>query len=465
MVDTKKKSNLVYGKRTFIGKTEGSILSYYDVIKDIGNGSFGKVFRVRNKITGNMRACKQLTKSKINNMDHFNNEIAIMTKADHPNIIKLYEIYEDKRYFYFIMEECTGGELFVHIIKQIESKKMYSETIAAGLFKQIMLAIAYCHSQNICHRDLKPENILMATKEDSSQIKIIDFGLSQIFKGKMTLKVGSSFYVAPEVLKGSYDEKCDIWSVGVILYLMLSGAPPFCGKNDNEIYSKIIKKEYTFPPHRWQNISPEAIDLISNMLCDSNKRLSSAEVLNHPWFEKSITKSKVPIMLDLNLFKRYVNAYKLKRVVLMFIASRVQDEEVAHLKEVFDQLDKNKDGTITIEEMEIGLKDAKIDKVYLNELFDSIDTDKSGRIDYTEFIAATLEQKSYLKEERLYEAFKAFDKNGSGKISKDEIMNVLKLQNESLSGVEELINEIDTDKNGSIDYNEFITMMSIQGSI
>lgn len=465
MSKSKSKSNITFGRKSFVGKTEGSILKYYDVIKDIGKGSFGKVFKVRNKITGNMRACKQLPKTKLISMETFDNEINIMIKADHPNIINLYEVFEDKRYVYIIMEECTGGELFEHIIRHIEVKKMYSEQVAANLFRQLMLAIAYCHTQHICHRDIKPENLLMTSKDDSSQLKVIDFGLSQYFKEKMTKKVGSSFYVAPEVLKGLYDEKCDIWSAGVILYLLLSGTPPFNGVNDKEIYTKILKKEYSFPESKWKDISPEAIDLISKLLCDIDKRLSALEVLEHPWFAKSQAKAKTPIEFDLTLFKRYLNTYKLKKIVLMYMASRIKDEEVTYVREMFEELDKNKDGLITFDEMEDGLKSLNIPKEDLQQIFESIDTDKSDKIDYTEFIAATLDQHSYLKEERLYEAFKMFDKDGSGKISRDEIIKALKLENESIIGVNELIDEIDTNKDGCIDYNEFITMMTAQKAI
>lgn len=173
---------------------------------------------------------------------------------DHPNIIKLYEIFEDNRYIYLIMEECTGGELFDRIIERINNKKLFTEREAAVIFKEIMGTICYCHSQGVCHRDLKPENLLFLTKEDPSPIKVIDFGLSRLFEktqnlkdNKMTTKVGTAYYVSPEVLSGDYDEKCDIWSAGVILYIILTGDPPFNGANDNEIYRRIQAKKFSFP--------------------------------------------------------------------------------------------------------------------------------------------------------------------------------------------------------------------------
>ena len=148
---------------------------------DLGSGSYGKVYEVENNITKEIRACKELSKQKIDDLEQFNLEISIMSKCDYPSIIKLYEIYEDERKIYLIMEKCTGGELFDRIIKKVEENKMYSEKEAAIIFKQLMNGISYYHSKGICHRDLKPENILFLTNDDNSPIKIIDFDLSKIF--------------------------------------------------------------------------------------------------------------------------------------------------------------------------------------------------------------------------------------------------------------------------------------------
>jgi len=171
-----------------------------------------------------------------------------MIQTDHPNVIKLYEIFEDSRYIYLIMEECNGGELFQRIFQRISEKNLYSEKDAAMIFKQIMNAVCHCHSLNICHRDLKPENLLFLNSSNDS-LKVIDFGLSRIFdenNHQMKTKVGTAYYVSPEILQGDYDEKCDIWACGVILFILLTGEPPFNGENDNEIYRRISKKKFSF---------------------------------------------------------------------------------------------------------------------------------------------------------------------------------------------------------------------------
>jgi len=471
MVTTEKE--ITFGKQCFVGKVQGAVTDHYQMVKEIGSGSYGRVYKVKNKTTGETRACKQLAKGRIANMDKFTAEINILIQMDHQSIIKLYEVYEDNRYIYLVMEECTGGELFDRIIDRINKKKMFTEREAASIFKQMMSAIAYCHSQGICHRDLKPENLLFLNPTDESPVKVIDFGLSKIFgqgkedtntsstASKMSTKVGTAYYVSPEVLLGDYDEKCDIWSSGVILYILLCGDPPFNGANDNEIYKKIQQKKYSFPSPQWDKISDDAKDLIKHMLTDPKDRYSAQEVLNHTWVNNLAPLSTECVLsLNTETLRNYTNTNKLKKAALTFIASRLKDEEVKQLKEIFNALDTNKDGTLTLEEVKNGV--AKLDDkdLDLEELFKSIDTDGSGVINYTEFLAATLDQKVYLKEERLYEAFRAFDKDGSGTISLNEIKQVLQTDEKDVPQLEEMIKKYDTDGNGEIDYNEFIKMMS-----
>ena len=465
-----------FNKETFITRTPGSITDKWTKIKELGSGSYGKVYRVENKLTKEIRACKELLKKQIADIDKFNIEISIMSKCDHPNIIKLYEIYEDERHIYLIMEECLGGELFDRILTKMDSGKMYSEKEAAIIFKQLMSAISYCHSQGICHRDLKPENILFLSKDENSPIKVIDFGLSKIFgeiapihhnkkrkKKIMETRVGTAYYVSPEVLNGKYDEECDIWSAGVILYIMLSGDPPFNGENDNEIYRNIIKKKFTFPDEEWKNISNDAKDLISHMLCDPDKRFTAQQVLQHNWIVKEAPNSKGNISnLNINTLKKYTEESKLKKAVLTFIASRLSDNEVKSLTEIFESLDTNKDGTLTLDEMKHGLQKLKNNKNFdidVKNIFKGIDTDNSGRIDYTEFLASSINQKEFLRQERLNEAFMMLDKKGTGKISKEEIKKALKLDNVNEKTIELYIQKYDLNGDGNIDYNEFLNMM------
>jgi calcium-dependent protein kinase len=364
------------------------------------------------------------------------------------------------------MEKCNGGELFDRIIIHIQSNKMYTEKDAAKIFQQLISAIVYCHDNGIVHRDLKPENLLYINEGDeiNNPIKVIDFGLSRNFdpKSKMNTKVGTAYYVAPEVLEGNYTEKCDVWSAGVILYILLSGEPPFNGANDREIYKAISKMIYQFPYNKWKKISKNAIDLIEKCLVPEDKRISAKEVLEHPWFKKIDNEENADIQIDLHSFKDYVNSCKLKKMTLTYIASRLNENDVSNLREIFTSFDKNKDGHISLEELKNGLEKLngkEIDNQEIEKIFLSLDTDKNGQIGYTEFLASIINERTYLNEERLYEAFVNLDKNGSGKISKDEIKTVIMKNNANDNCVEKIIEKVDKNGDGVIDYNEFLDMM------
>ena len=243
-------NNVKIGKDTFVGVGTRALKDVFESTKQLGKGGYGKVFQVRNKITKKLYACKKLSKLVVKNLEKFRREINILIKMDHPNIIKLYDVYESNNSLYLIMEECHGGELFDRIIKRIESNQMYNEKEACEIIQQVMGAIEYCHNKGVAHRDLKPENLLYLYQgeEVNNPLKIIDFGLSQDINIKKILssKVGTAYYVSPEILAGKYNEKCDVWSAGVILYVLLSGEPPFNGPSDGVIYSKIKQFKFNF---------------------------------------------------------------------------------------------------------------------------------------------------------------------------------------------------------------------------
>ena len=456
--------DLKFGRENFVGETKGKLLDSYEVLKQLGKGGYGKVYEVKNIKTGEIRACKHLSKLNIKNLDKFRREIEILKKMDHPNIIKLYEVYESERSLYLVMEECKGGEIFDRIIQHIQEKKMYSEKEAAIIFEQVMSCIAYCHNRNICHRDLKPENLLYlnAGDEENNRIKVIDFGLSQACD-RLKTKVGTAYYVSPEILSGTYTHLCDIWSAGVILYILLSGDPPFNGANDNEIYTKIAQMKFSFPERKWKNISNDAKDLLCHMIVPEKERYTAEKVLSHPWFKNA---SDVPLSSiefnDQNLFMNFVNGSFIKKMGLMFIASRLDENEINNLKNVFSAIDKSKDGQISFEELKKGLlelKSSHLSEEELKKVFDSIDVDKNGKIDYTEFIAATIETANYYRQERLLEAFENFDKDGSGQISKSELLETLKAEKCQENEVEKFIKAVDKDGNGKISIEEFMALM------
>ena len=461
----KKETSIKFSKKDFVGKFEGVFLDNYDVINQLGKGGYGKVYEVMNKKTREIRACKHLSKLSIKNLVKFEREIEILRKADHPNIIKLYEVFESKRSFYLIMEECKGGEVFDRIIEHIQNKDMYSEKNAANIIRQMISAVEYCHNNGIAHRDLKPENLLYLNQgsEDNNPIKVIDFGLSQVIspQRKLKTKVGTAYYVSPEILQGSYSEKCDIWSAGVILYILLSGDPPFNGPSDVEIYKKIAEMKFDFPERKWANISDQAKDLIKHMIAPEKDRYNARQVMEHPWMQSS-GENLANLNFDPSFLINYARSNPFKKMTLLFIASRLDENEINHLKKIFEAFNIQKDGQISYDELKKGLMELKCCRITdeeLCELFKSIDVDKNGKIDYTEFLAATIQKKIYLREERLFEAFCNFDKDGCGKITKEELMSVLNAEPSQETEIENIIKEIDKSGEGSINYKEFVEMM------
>ena len=458
--------NITFGKQTFVGRMNGELEDKYDILEEIGVGGYSRVLKIQNIDTGIEYACKELQKNEVADLDSFNREIDILIKLDHPNIIKLYEVYENDDFIYIVMELCKGGELFDRIIKRTEQGNPFTEKEAATIFKQLMSAVSYCHSNKIVHRDLKPENLLLLDENDDTRIKIIDFGTSLIFKKKnssMFDRVGTAYYISPEVIDGYYDEKCDVWSAGIILYVLLCGYPPFNGKDDDEIFLKIKRKNYSFPSPEWDNISQDAKDLLQSIICDQFMRLNDEQVLNHPWVQKLAPQAKQgeKIQININSFKNYSSSNKLKKAVLTYIASRLTEDEVKKLKENFQKIDTNGDGMLSLDEVKKAIcqnSNSAISLSNVEQIFKSIDTDNSGSIDYTEFIAASLDKNVYLQENKLYEAFKLFDVDGSGKISKEEIAYILGTGKKS-SEIDKLFKKYDTNNDGEIDFKEFVNMM------
>ena len=463
----KENPSLKVGKKTFVGKAEGLFLDNYEVIKQLGKGGYGKVYEVRNKKSGEIHACKHLSKQNIKNLEKFEREINILINSDHPNIIRIFEIYESQRSLYIVMEECKGGEIFDRIIQHIESKNMYSEKDAAEMLKQVISAVEYCHNNGICHRDLKPENLLYLNpgSEKDNPIKVIDFGLSQNISPnkKLETKVGTAYYVSPEILKGDYTEKCDIWSLGVILYIFLSGDPPFNGPNDSAIYQKISQMKFSFPEKKWSKISNDAKDLICHMICPEKERYTARQVIEHPWFVNAPDIPLSELNFDSTVFKEYYRGSSMKKITLLFIASRLDENEINDLKKSFEAFDKCKDGQITYEELKKGLlqlKNNKYTEEEIKDLFKAIDVDQNGKIDYTEFLAATIGRVNYNKKERLFEAFTMYDKDNDGFITKEELLEVLKAEKSQEKEIETYIKAVDKDGNGKIDYNEFLGLMN-----
>ena len=400
-------------------------------------------------------------------------KIELLKGLNHPNILKIFEFFKFKKNIFVISELCTGGELFDRLIEV----KQFSERVAANIMRQLLSAINYCHENGIIHRDLKPENILIESNSEKDsdyfKIKVIDFGTCELFQSKMlNEQIGTSFYIAPEVLKNSYDEKCDLWSCGVILYILLSGSPPFYGRDEEEIFRKILFCHYSFKYSIWDDISKEAKDLISKLLeLDPKKRLSAKNALEHNWFkindinpehkdnkikEKNLTKI-------INNIIEFRAEQKLQQATLAYLVHHLCSfEEMQDLKDVFMYFDTNNDGRLTKEELKTGLtRISNLDFSSVDDLMKNIDNDNNGYIEIDEFIRATINKEKLLTEKNLKMAFDFFDKNKNGRISAKELKSILKEGNVNTkeSVWKNMIKEIDLNKDGQINFYEFKQMM------
>merc|ERR1719214_525170 len=372
----------------FIIDNPGKITEFYDIDKKkLGEGSYGAVSKCSNKSTGVTRAVKSISKAQMKNLDRFKQEIAIMKIMDHPNMIKLYESFEDHRNIYLILELCTGGELFDRII----DSGHFTEVQAAIVMQHMFRAIFYMHENHMCHRDLKPENFLFTTKEpiEKTHLKVIDFGLACKFDKDqvLTTKAGTPYYVAPQVLAGKYDHASDLWSLGVIMYVVLCGYPPFYGETDADVLAKVRLGNFSFNAADWKNVSEDAKGLIRHLLkMNPIDRYTAEQALNHVWVRNKAPKS-AGVALQKGLvdnLKGFRSQNKLKKAALHVIASQLGESQIKALRDTFMALDGNGDGLLTVNEMKEGLAKAGLKEIPpdLQQIMEEVDSDGSRVFDY-----------------------------------------------------------------------------------
>ncbi|XP_071731370.1 calcium-dependent protein kinase 11-like isoform X2 [Rutidosis leptorrhynchoides] len=438
---------------------------HFTMGKKLGQGQFGTTYLCREKSTGIDYACKSIPKRKLLCKDDYDDvwrEIQIMHHlSEHPCVVQINGAYEDNVFVHLVMEMCAGGELFDRIVQ----KGHYSEKEAAKLMKTIVGVVEACHSLGVMHRDLKPENFLFHSIDEDAQLKAIDFGLSVFYKPGQYLSdvVGSPYYVAPEVLHKHYGPEVDVWSAGVILYILLSGVPPFWAETDSGIFRQILRGKLDFDSDPWPQISESAKDLIKKMLDRRpQQRITAHQVLCHPWIvDDRVAPDKPLDSAVISRLKHFSAMNKLKKMALRVIAERLSEEEIGGLKQLFKMIDTDNSGTITFDELKQGLKrvGSNLKETEIKELMDAADTDSNGTIEYGEFLAATLHMNKIEREDNMFAAFSFFDKDGSGFITKDELQQASKDFGLRDAQLEEMIKEADQDNDGRIDYAEFTAMM------
>eukprot|EP01068_Selenidium_serpulae_P009684 Selendium_serpulae@DN5296_c0_g1_i1.p1 len=468
----------------------------------IGGGNFGKVQSVIHRKTGQKRACKTILIHWPSQRQLIEQEIETLKALDHPNILRLHETYDDGCTIFLIMELCEGGMLYDRIVRHYDHlKRPITEEQVAFWMKQILSASKFCHEREIVHRDIKPDNIILVDESDNSDIKVIDFGLSSTFnKLKQTRRevrtaprtsfsrvlsklrskryqmevAGTAHFMAPEMIQGDYTEKCDIFSIGIIMYQLLSGVHPFFiphVDNEESVKNKIRKEKASVSTPAWACVSSYARDLTSRML-DKNpsRRLSAAEALTHQWFKiMDKPRSGFKSTLTHSVFEglqSWQNENRLKQAFLKLIAKGLSENEIYDLRQKFKILDKTGDGRITIDELRHCMirSGYKIDECELQAICDSLTSSGSSFLSYNEFIAALLSKRMVIQEARLREIFDKFDVERRGFITLESVKAAVKDQTYdgglNVGELEQIFREVDKDCDGRVDFIDFMDLMS-----
>ncbi|GLT39250.1 hypothetical protein SLA2020_134530 [Shorea laevis] len=453
------------GKRTDFGYAKDFDM-HYRIGKLLGHGQFGYTYVAVDKTNGDRVAVKKIDKNKMVfpiAVEDVKREVKILQAlTGHENVVQFYNAFEDDSYVYIVMELCEGGELLDRILNKKDSR--YTEKDAAVVVRQMLKVAAECHLHGLVHRDMKPENFLFKSTREDSPLKATDFGLSDfIIPGKKFQDiVGSAYYVAPEVLKRRSGPESDVWSIGVITYILLCGRRPFWDKTEDGIFKEVLRNRPDFRRKPWPTISNSAKDFVKKLLVkDPRARLTAAQALSHPWVREGGCASEIPIDISvLKNLRQFVKYSRLKQFALRALASTLDEEELADLKDQFDAIDVDKNGSISLEEMRQALakdipwtlKDSRV-----LEILQAIDSNTDGLVDFTEFVAAALhvhqleEHDSEKWQQRSQAAFEKFDIDKDGYITAEE----LRMHTGLKGSIDPLLDEADIDKDGKISLPEF----------
>ncbi|KAH9736561.1 calcium-dependent protein kinase 13 [Citrus sinensis] len=476
------------------GVPKENIEDRYLVDRELGRGEFGVTYLCIDRDTRELLACKSISKRKLRtavDIDDVRREVAIMKHLPkNSSIVSLKEACEDDNAVHLVMELCEGGELFDRIV----ARGHYTERAAAAVTRTIVEVVQLCHKHGVIHRDLKPENFLFANKKENSPLKAIDFGLSIFFKPgeRFSEIVGSPYYMAPEVLKRNYGPEIDIWSAGVILYILLCGVPPFWAESEQGVAQAILRGLIDFKRDPWPNVSESAKSLVRQMLePDPKLRLTAKQHfenhmpacsttvsldlhlyevtcaiviwfdIEHPWLQNAKKAPNVPLGdVVRSRLKQFSMMNRFKRKALRVIAEFLSVEEVEDIKEMFKKIDSDNDGVVSTDELKAGLRNfgsqlAESEVQMLIEAFSLpmdpthvVDTNGKGTLDYGEFLAVLLHLRRMANDEHLHKAFSYFDKDGNGYIEPNELRDAL---------MEDGADDCTDD--GLISYDEFVAMM------
>jgi len=441
------------------------INSCYKLDREVGRGSFASVIKGYSRVTNAARAIKCVSKQRMLGKEHhIDKEIDILKSIDHPNVVKLYELFEDSDNIYMVLEMCFGGAL----LDYVRRGGHLDESQGANVMLQLLRAVFYLHANRICHRDIKPANCLLVNKGtmNSNLLKLSDLGLACRFEPGQVLKhsVGTLTYMAPEVLEKQYDCNCDLWSCGVLLFKILSGREPFAGKSDEETREKIATGKVTFSPSDWVHVTEDAMGLVQGLLrVNLNDRYTVAKALDHPWIKKKAVEAASVVvdedlLINLRTF-RSLNSFK--RSALQVIASMLSDDKLAASKHAFVAFDEDGDGHVSFNELASRLQ--AVDGSFTNQAaldcFLETGSDKEfKKFTYTEFLAATFDRKRYCQRDVCLAAFSSFDLNGDGFVVAEELTQTV-LAHLPPDEAIQILRDFDVNGDGVLSFEDFLEMM------
>ncbi len=495
--------------KDMIQKREDNVFDHYKKISELGSGAFGTVYKVQNIASDNLRAMKVISKELIQSgvdAAEISNEIQILSRLDHPNIMRVYEFFEDKDNFYIITEYCDQGDL----AGKMDEEGKLSELLVKYFMNQVFIAISYLHSQDVFHGDIKRENILLESLDESInakktissiesdkninnelkntktisdktrnllkelstiEVKLVDFGAAKMFSPhkRMSGIIGTTYYCSPEVIDNLYREECDEWACGVLMYILLTGYPPFDGDSEEEIFNKIKNDKPNLRVDELKNVSRNCKNLILQLLQkDPEERIKANDALQHPFFTENINFDDLltqgtDMSLLTSLRSSMAQKTKFQDAVIAYIALNFTDKkEEQKIKEIFRSMSKDHSTfKIDIDMFVKCLTENKIANAEeAKEIFYSIDNDRNGSIEYQELVRGMSDKKKLLSDSNLKEAFDFFDVDKSNTITWDEIARIV-FQGKTVP--KELINsflkEIGKTENDPISFKEFCEMI------
>jgi len=441
---------------------------------ELGRGACGQVCTVRHRLTNDLFAMKTVSVVDMGSWEDLRNEIEMQKKLDHPNICKIIESFEDRKHgeVYIIMELCTGGSL---VSRMKNHRHGYGEPATATFIEKMLSAVLYCHHHGVVHRDIKLDNMIFGDEREDAELKLIDFGFAKaVAPGKEVMwdQLGTPSYMAPELWterESAYDSSVDMWAIGVVTYMLLSGQRPFHSSDKKEKARMIRHDPLRFPDSQWGHISQEAKDFCTALMKKTPKdRLAASEAVKHPWIQhKSNVHQGEDAAIALHKHNEVVDslisfseADDLKKLALEVVAFSTPPAKLEELRKLFQSMDTDDSGTLSFDEFKSAMSQhPEISVERLFSIFDKMDVSHNGEVDYTEFLAATVTSQSNLVSRgSIKAAFTALDNDGDGYITKSDL-------HRALDGIEEQSLEkymANADAHGRVSFQVFKTTMMQQ---